>query len=262
MEEVLGIASLGLVPSLKRPWGKSKRPSSYVARNPTSVYTESMRNLYAGLRLSNGDRLPRTVLFASSLPGEGKTTVAISLASLAAASGLKTVVVDTDLRRSAIHRALGMAPGPGLVDYLRLRLPLGSVVQHDNETGIDAIAAGSAAFNRPDLLGTDRMRDLLTLLAENYDIVILDSAPLLAVADARILIRMVDKTVLLVRWADTHRETALRGLQQIVDAGDNLAGAMLTVVDLEKYAKYRYGALSRYYRRIESYYTPEPQALQ
>jgi capsular exopolysaccharide synthesis family protein len=254
MEEAFGVPSLGLLPSLKRLWGKSRRPPTYVAQHPGSVYVESIRNLYTGLRLSNGEHWPRTVLVASSLPDEGKTTVAASLAGLLSVTGLKTVIVDTDLRNAGVQKALAVAAGPGLADYLRLRLPLESIVQHDRETGIDVITAGSRAFDRPDLLGTDRMKDLLGQLAAKYEAVVLDSAPLLAVSDARVLVRMVEKTVFLVRWGDTDRDAAVRGLQQVVAAGGNLAGAMLTMVDLEKYAKYRYGTFGRYYPRIKGYY--------
>jgi capsular exopolysaccharide synthesis family protein len=254
MEEALGVPSLGLLPSLKRPWGKSKRAPAYVVQHPASVYVESIRNLYTGLRLSNGDHWPRTILIASSLPNEGKTTVAASLASLLSLAGLKTIIVDTDLRNATVRKVLDVPAGPGLADYLRLLLPIESVVQCDKETGIDAITAGSRKFGRPDLLGADRMKDLLARLAQTYDAVILDSAPLLAVSDARGLVRMVDKIVFLVRWGDTDRQAAQRGLQQVIQAGGSLAGTMLTMVDLERYAKYRYGVFGRYYPRIKGYY--------
>jgi Mrp family chromosome partitioning ATPase len=98
------------------------------------------------------------------------------------------------------------------------------------------------------------MRGLLDQLQATYDVVILDSAPLLAVAETRILVRIADKTVFLVRWADTRRDTALRGLQYVAEAGSNVVGVMLTMVDLQKYAKHRYGEFGHYYRRIEGYY--------
>lgn len=253
-EKALGVATLGLVPSLKRSWGKSKRASSYIADHPVSAYAESMRHLYTGLRLSNGELFPRTVLIASSLPNEGKTTVAASLASLLSATGLKTIVIDADLRKPTLHVALAMPAGPGLADYLRQRAPLESVIRHDQATGIDAITAGGPVANAPELLGAERMKALLARLQDTYDTVILDTAPILAVSDARILARMVEKIVFLVRWAETRRGVALRGLQQIADAPDKLAGIMLTRVDFEKYAKYRCGEFGHYYRRIEQYY--------
>lgn len=254
VEEVLGISSLGLVPSLKRFGRKSKQLSTYVIQHPTSAYTESIRSLYTGLRLSNGDRLPRVVLIVSSLPNEGKTAVAISLASLLSVIGLKTIVVDTDLRKPSVHRALGMKIGPGLVDCLKHQVPVTTVIQRDQATGIDAITAGHTSASASHLLGTSQMTELVAQLKAAYDVIVLDSAPLLAVSDTRILGQFADKTVFLVRWADTRRETAVRGLHHAQEAGQNLAGTMLTMVDFDKYAKDRLGEFGHYYHQIEKYY--------
>jgi capsular exopolysaccharide synthesis family protein len=254
VEQTLGIASLGLVPSLKRSWGASRRASAYVVQHPTSAYAESIRNLCTGLRLSSGDHLPHSMLIVSSLPNEGKTTVVVSLAALLSAAGLRTIVVDTDLRKSTIHDALGVAARPGLADYLKRRLPLAAAIQQDETTGVDVITAGTPVANPPDLLGADQMKELLEQLKSTYDAVILDSAPLLAASDVRVLLRMVDKIVFLVRWGDTRRDVALRALHQVGETRDNMAGAMLTMVDLAKYAKYNYGSFGAYYRRIQHYY--------
>jgi polysaccharide biosynthesis transport protein len=252
VEKSLGIASLGLIPSLKRFQGS--RPFAYLIRHPASAYTESIRSLYTGLRLSNGHHLPRVILIASSLPNEGKTAVATSLAGFLSTTGIKTVVVDTDLRRPSVHRALGMNVGPGLVDCLQDQVPLAEVIQHDQASGIDAITAGNTTANSPHLLGTDQMTGLLAQLKATYDVVVLDSPPLLAVSDTRILGQVADKTVFLVRWADTRRETAVRGLHRVQEGGLDLAGAMLTMVDFDKYTKYRLGEFGHYYHRIEKYY--------
>jgi len=254
VEQTLGIASLGLVPSLRRSWGPSQRPSTYVTRHPASAYVESIRGLCTSLRLANGDYLPRVVLITSALPNEGKTTLATSFASFLSSAGLRALVIDTDLRKPSVHQALGVAAQPGLVDYLKNQLPLTSIIQHEPTTGIDVIAAGRSRTNRTDLLGSEQMKELLGQLRSTYDIVILDSAPLLAVAEARILVRIADKTVFLIRWAETRRNTAMRGLQHIADAGSNVVGIMLTMVDLRKCAKHRYGEFGYYYRRIEDYY--------
>lgn len=254
IEQTLGVASLGLLPSLKRSWGRSQRPSTYVTKHPASAYVESIRSLCTSLRLSNGDHLPRVILIASALPNEGKTTLATSFASFLSSAGLRAMVIDTDLRKPSVHLALGVAARPGLVDYLKNQAPLTSIIQHDPSTGIDVIAAGRSRTNRTDMLGTDQMKELLGQLRSTYDVIILDSAPLLAVAESRILVRIADKTVFLIRWADTRRNTAKRGLQHVVDAGSNVVGVMLTMVDLQKYSKQRYGEFGHYYPRIEGYY--------
>jgi capsular exopolysaccharide synthesis family protein len=254
VEQTLGVASLGLVPALKRSWGRMQRPSTYVRKHPASAYVESIRSLCTSLRLSNGDHLPRVVLIASALPNEGKTTLAVSFASFLSSAGLRALVIDTDLRKPSVHHALGVSAKPGLIEYLKNQSPLTSVIQHDASTGIDVIAAGRSRTTRTDLLATDQMKELLSQLRATYDVVILDSAPLLAVSEARMLVRIADKTVFLIRWADTRRDTAVRGLQHVVDAGRNVVGVMLTMVDLQKYSKNRYGEFGHYYPRIEGYY--------
>jgi polysaccharide biosynthesis transport protein len=98
------------------------------------------------------------------------------------------------------------------------------------------------------------MTALLAQLKATYDVVVLDSPPLLAVSDTRILGQVADKTVFLVRWANTRRETAVRGLHRVQEGGLDLAGAMLTMVDFDKYTKYRFGEFGHYYHRIEKYY--------
>jgi capsular exopolysaccharide synthesis family protein len=254
VEHILGASSLGLIPSIKRRWGKRERLSVDVVKNPASAYAESLRNLYTGIRLSNGENLPKVILIASSLPKEGKTTVVVSFAKLLSSAGLRTIIVDTDLRKPAIHRAMAVASSPGLVNYLAEELPLEAVIQRESVTGISVIATGRRAISPPNLLGTERMKELLLRLKAAYDVVILDSAPVLAVSDTRMLVRAVERIVFLVRWEDTRRDVAMRGLQQINEAGGKVAGIMLTMVDFEKYSKYRYGTFGQYYHRIEGYY--------
>ncbi|MEQ9349251.1 MAG: protein tyrosine kinase, partial [Alphaproteobacteria bacterium] len=115
--------------------------------------------------------------------------------------------------------------------------------------------AGSRHPHPADLLGSAEMRSLVGRLAELYEFVVLDTPPVLAVSDALVLVRIVDKTIFLARWEKTRRETVLAGLKQTLDAGADLAGVVLTQVDVRKHAQYTYsdsgyyyyGAYSRYY---------------
>ena len=143
-------------------------------KDPASAYAKSLRNLYTGIRLSSEENLPKVILFASSLPKEGKTTVVVSFAKLLSSAGLRTIIVDTDLRKPAIHRATAVASSPGLVNYLTEELPLEAVIQKESATGIAVIAAGSRAISPPNLLCTDRMTELLLKLKAAYDVVILE----------------------------------------------------------------------------------------
>ena len=99
------------------------------------------------------------------------------------------------------------------------------------------------------------MKKMMNTLAQRYDCVILDSSPVLAVSDSLILSIVADKIVFLVRWANTRRETAISGVRQIIDAGGNLAGVLLTMVDVKEHAQYAFGDSGSYTGKIRKYYT-------
>jgi capsular exopolysaccharide synthesis family protein len=255
VERLLGMTALGLVPALKGLKNFRKRPESYILEQPASALGESIRSLRTSLMLTNLDRPPRVIMVTSSVPQEGKTAVSLSLARLFASIGQKVVVVDCDLRRPAAHKSFGLDLVPGLVEHLSGELPLEAVIKQDTHSATWLIPAGRAAANPPELLGSEEMKRLLKRLSENYDLVIVDSAPVLAVSDSLILCRQVDKTVFVVRWARTRRETATRGLRQVLEAGGDVAGVLLTAVDVKKHAQYGYSDSGYYYGRARKYYT-------
>jgi Mrp family chromosome partitioning ATPase len=100
------------------------------------------------------------------------------------------------------------------------------------------LTTGSTSGVSPDILGSQQMRSFLTTLGESFDVILLDSAPLLAVADTRNLCRLADRIILLVRWRDTRRDAVAAGVRQIIEAGGLLAGCVLTLVDQKRYCRY------------------------
>ncbi len=242
--------SLGLVPAL----GGMVRPSDYILNRPGSAFGEAIRNIYAGVVLPAQDSQPKLILVTSAVPREGKTTVVLSLARLLALSGKSVLVVDCDLRRPTVHRALGRPQDPGLVDLLLRREPLERVVQQDPGSPARFIAAGTAHRNAAALLGSPELPELLRGLRERYDVVLLDSAPVLAVADPRLLSTMVDKTVFLVRWGHGDRGGVSEALKRLVAAGADIAGVALTRVDLRRNARYGFSDSAYYGRSVRYYY--------
>ena len=186
--------------------------------------------------------------------------VVSSLAYLHASFGHKVAVVDCDLRKPAAHIDLGVPLQPGLVDFLAGEATLQEVMHKDPRFGIDVIPAGDETRNPAGLLASDGMKTLLTTLALSHDLVILDSSPVLSVSDTLALARLADKTVFLVRWAESRQAWALRGLRSLVDAGAKLAGVLLSRVDVKKHASYGYGDSGLYYGRVTEYHrrTPPP----
>ncbi len=238
VEATLGFTALGMVPRLRRSALRQQGPESYVLAQPDSLYSEGVRSLYTSLLLSGAQRPPKVVLLTSALPGEGKSTVALSLARLMASCGKRVAMVDCDLRRPTLHKAFGTAQSPGLTEFLAGQAELGAVLSRDTMSDACLIAAGVRSQTAPDLFASDAMRKLIAALSSQFDLVVLDSAPVLAVSDTRNLARLADKIVFVVRWQVTRRFAAQPALRQMVDAGGNVAGVLLSMVDLRRYAKF------------------------
>jgi exopolysaccharide transport family protein len=255
IERQMGAPPLGLVPSIKGLEKLHRGPGTHILERPASAHAEAIRSLYVGLLLSGGEQPPRTIMVASALPKEGKTSIAISLAHMLACTGHSVVLVDCDLRRPAAHKNFGVHSQPGLVEVLLGKASLVEVLVTDPRSGAQFVPAGEwVPPNSADLLGSPQMKHLLASLAEDHDLVILDTPPVLAVSDARVLARMVDRTLFLVRWADTRRERAIAGWRLLVEAGGKVAGVALTLVDVRRHAQYGYSDSGAYYGRVKEYY--------
>jgi capsular exopolysaccharide synthesis family protein len=256
IEQSMGVPALGLIPMIGGLDKLRSEPFDYIVERPVSAFGEAVRSLYTSILLSNVDSPPRTVLITSSLPNEGKTSLSISLGRLVALQSQKRVVlIDADLRRPQLHRKMGLPASPGLVEYLAGEATLDEVMRHDEKSGAQVIVAGGIPNNPTDILASDHMKSLLDELTKANDLVVLDSPPALAVSDPRVLSRLAEKTVYVVRWAETRRETALMGLKQIVDVGSDVAGVVLSMVNVRKHSRYGYGDSGTYYGQYRKYYT-------
>ena len=251
VEQQLGVAALGIIPHVKRKFLSASWNVGRTRDDSTSRFGETVRNLYVSLMLSNVEQRPKIVLIASSLPGEGKTSIALALARLVASCGKRAAVVDCDLHSPRLHIVCNVSQSPGLTDCLSGKAPLLDVLARDPDSSVLLVPAGSGATTAPDLLGSEAMGKTLQALAACCDLVLLDSAPLLAVSDTRNLCRLADKTVFVLRWQETSHAAAAAGLRQILEAGGNIAGCVLSMVNLQHYAKYADAGL--YHRRIGAY---------
>lgn len=257
VEQSTGLSPLGLIPELATIKGAADvLPQDFVMDKPTSVYAEAIRTVRTALLLTdNFGTTARSVLVTSSQPSEGKTSFTLSLARLSALSGQKIIVIDCDLRRPNVHRGLNLQNKMGMVDLLLGTHKLEEVLQKDKRSGIDVVSTGRNVPNPADLLASENMRKLLADLKSKYDLVIIDSPPVLAVADARVLSQLADKTVFLTRWAETARDVVLMAVKQLAGNGANLAGILLTRVNLKKNARYGYADSGYYGRKYSQYYS-------
>ena len=256
LEDALELPLLASIPEVSGDEaaveGEILSPPDYVLARPRSVFGEALRGLRTALLLSDVDTPPRAVLFSSSMPSEGKTTTAISLGRSIACSGKRVLLLDADLRRPAVSRELGLNPEAGLVECLSGQASLAEVILEDEASGMHVLPALEGAANAPDLLGSDAMRTLLEKLKTDYDLVLVDSPPVLIVSDASVLGRICDKLVFVVKWEETPRPAAVDAVHRLRQHGVPLAGVVFGRVDTRRDADHHYG--DSYYRSASKYY--------
>src|SRR5262249_7790675 len=184
------------------------------------------------------DQPPKVVMITSSFPGEGKTMFSASFARLLAKSGAKVLLIDADMRRPRVHSILSLDKSkPDLAKVLAHDAPLADAIQKD-VSGCDVIIAHTRPPNPQDLVGSHPMEKLLATVRKQYDMVLVDTPPIMAITDAVLIAKMADTTVYLARWATTPREVISEGLRQLAKFNIRLAGLVLTQVDLTDRKRY------------------------
>ncbi len=207
-----------------------------------SALSEAFRSLRTSVLLSSAGRPPRSLLVTSAQPAEGKTTVSTNLAISLAQLGQRVLLIDGDLRRPNIHRAFQIQHAAGLVTYLTGQQDWPASVLPTPVNGLEVIPCGPAPPNPAELLSSDRMQTLIREAVAQYTTVVVDSPPLLNVADSRVLATQVEGVVLVVKGNVTPRELAQRARAYARDVGANLIGVVLNNIDVRSgdYSYYRY----------------------
>ena len=253
VERLTGLPMLSLVPEI--PGRRHQKPHHYLLEKPLSLYAEAIGAVFVALvttpaRPGGGS----VVLVTSSLPEEGKTTLVVSLGIFAARSGKKVLLVDLDLRHPSVHRNLGWQLPNGILEVLREECSLEEAIQVDEETGLHFLPVKGQTVNPIALLASERMREFLARCRIGYDLVILDTAPVASVTDARILAPLVDQVVYAVQWNKTPATLVQDELAALQELGAPLKGVVLTRVDLDKHARYGYADRTGYYTKLHKYY--------
>ena len=256
VEDALGIPVLASVRKMKKSElvkdGKSIPIPFYQVHYPLSAFSESMRTLRSGIHMSDVDQPPKVIHVTSARPSEGKTTIAMSLAISAALAGQKVVLVDADLRHPAVSRFFKLEKEKGLVDLLLGATTIDDVLKVRQDLNLMVIPAGSKSLNPPDLLGSERMKALISRLKQTFDYVVLDTPPVGPVVDPVIVATLADKTIFIVQWASTPREVVETCMQR-VSAHKRVAGVVLNSVNQDQAKKY--GGEYYHGKNYEKYYS-------
>lgn len=251
----LGLSTLASVPSFKSiPNGKLLRTSTlseFLTTHPFSVLAESFRMLQASL---NGLGSPQVIAITSALPAEGKTTVAHSLARTAALGDAKVVFVECDTRRD-VRNAIQGRPAVGLIEVLQGEVTLEAALMHEAGSTLSILPLSNRPLDPSHTIDGAGMDRLLEQLRSKFDIVILDLAPTLAIAEARLVAAKADACCLTVRWGTTPTSAAATALQMLEDAGANVIGAVLSQVDLKKQSAWSRNDPTAYFKSVKGYYS-------
>jgi capsular exopolysaccharide synthesis family protein len=190
------------------------------------------------LQRGGGDK--QVILVTSSLPDEGKSMTAMALAEMAALAGKSVLLVDADLRRSRLMKTFGWNPDYDLADFILERADLAEAIMTDDALGIHVLAAAQPCPEAADDLSTDWLRPMMDELKRVYDVVIVDSPPLLKVSDGLVLAQVADSIVYVVRWDETPRSAVAEGLDALAGMNLGVTGIVLNQVD-PKVAEKAYG---------------------
>ena len=264
----LGLSILGIIPAignetnlnknsiLKRTFGNGKVSNNSLKRrlitreDPRSPISESYRSLRTSLMYTDIDKDTKSILVSSAGPGEGKTTTVANMAITYANLGKKTLLIDTDLRRPVVHKVLELNKEPGITNYLAGNIDdFSSLVQKTDIENLYVVTSGIIPPNPSELLGSKKMRNLTRSLEENWDMVLFDSPPLVAVTDATMVSQEIDKIVIVVKVGQTDKRAFEHTIQALKNVKAPIGGVVLNAVT----QKNSYGSYYYYYQYYHYY---------
>ncbi len=254
-EMVAGVPYIGQIPLLPAAGNFTKarvKPAEYLIEKPHSGFAEAYRHLRASIMFADIDKAAKTVAVVSSLPSEGKTSMTFCLGRMAAMSGTKTIVIDGDIRLRQLTETSGVKAEAGLLEYLFGEARLADAVHIDEKTGLHILPLTDRKHTPRDVFGSRAFDAMLNMLQQSYDLIIIDTGPILLMAETRVVTSKVDQVVVATRWRKTNRGTLRETMKILRDFNANVAGVVLTFVDLRKRAHHAYTAAN--YKAYEKYY--------
>jgi exopolysaccharide transport family protein len=258
VQERLNVPCFGSVPFLDKKTrlvdGELVPPENFVLKRPLSAFGEALRSIRASVFFSSPDRKVKVLAVTSALPEEGKTTTAVGLARISALAGSKTVLVDCDLRRRSTTHAMGIEVEKGLTEVLFKTAQLEDVLVKDPGSTCDVVPLAQPEFTPRDLFSSEAMRQLVETLRQRYEVVVLDTAPIMPLADTRVLAPLADSVLFVTRWGRTPASVVRNAMEQLRAHGANISGVVLEGVETSMVSRLLYDGPDQYSELYQTYY--------
>lgn len=225
---------------------RRKKPTTSKTRhlitqlNPKSPISEQFRTIRTNIQFSAVDEDIRSILVTSAGPGAGKSIISANLAVVYAQQGMKTLLIDGDLRKPTVHYTFRLGNLRGLSTVLIGESSFGNSFEETAVENLHVLSCGPIPPNPAELLASKRMKELLRSVEEMYDIVVIDTPPVMAVTDAKILSNIVDGAVIVVRSGTSEKEDVKKTYEEIADSNTKILGAILNDVEKEEGSYYYY----------------------
>jgi capsular exopolysaccharide synthesis family protein len=251
LESRTGQAVIGTIPMA--PVTGRRALLQYLIDKPTSSVAEAIRNLRTSVLLANVDHPPKVIMVTSALPGEGKSTCCIALAQISRALGKRVLLIECDIRRRTFRNYFDLPERGGLLSVLSGAKSFEDVVYEDDASGLHILPGEESSVNAADIFASQRFADFVAEMRLHFDFIFIDTPPVLAVPDARVIAKNSDAVIFCVRWNKTARETVVEGLRFFAQVNVKVAGLVLGQVNVNKMARYGYSNYG-YYKEAAKYY--------
>ncbi len=252
--QAVGVPLLGSVPHISGPVNPMATGRK-VDLEPASDVAETYRTIRTAVFFGTPDRESRTILVTSPAPGDGKSTFASNLAIAMAQTGKRVLLVDCDFRRPVQHRVFECRPGDGLSTVLTGKASLDHTIQNTGISGLDILPAGPIPTNPSEILNSQSFSEVLEELSVRYEHVVVDSPPVMAVADSRILAAMCSVCILVVRAESTTRKAAVHSRRALESVGAHILGVVVNDVPRGRDNDGAYGGYSSYRAKYNNGHT-------
>lgn len=254
IETRYGLRGLGVIPSVPAGALGARSHAAAIATQPYSLFSESVRGLATRLLTPpSGGIAPRSIMITSAWENEGKTSIASSVATIMAQGGFRVLLIDCDFRRPSLHTVFGVQQSPGVAEYATEDRPIADCLKPSGVPGLTIMTAGQPDGGIDSILSSSRAKGAAADIRDSFDYVIIDTSPVLLVADALALASTVDAVAMVVHWNETKGQSMYTAYRRLVDAGASVLGVVLSKVDMAAYAKFEEGQ-STYDRQMYARY--------